>query len=208
MKTLAMFALLAFQETPEERRIEQKISQVKATVAFEDTPLAAVVDYLREVADVNIVIDAAAAALDIRVNLQVAGLSVKSILKLALAGKKAGTLYENDVLLVTAEDRLRRKIVMELYDIRDLLFPLQDFPGEEFDLNQNGLGGVFADADPGGGDEPLPVEDLVLAHTGGGYWDENPEAGCSLNNGILVVRATKEIHAQVRRLLDVLRANK
>ncbi|MCH7636985.1 MAG: hypothetical protein IIA12_04865, partial [Proteobacteria bacterium] len=65
--------------------------------------------------------------------------------------------------------------------------------------------GGWSDPDPS---ETLPVEELITTHTGRGFWDDNEDASCVLNNGILVVKATKKVHREVRRLLNVLRRNK
>jgi hypothetical protein len=54
----------------------------------------------------------------------------------------------------------------------------------------------------------IPIAELVRAHTGGKTWDENPKASVNLQNGLLVVRQTPEVHRQIVRLLNLLRANK
>jgi hypothetical protein len=54
----------------------------------------------------------------------------------------------------------------------------------------------------------MPIEEMVRAHTGGRSWEENPKASIKMQNGLLVIKNTPEVHKQVRRLLDLLRANK
>jgi hypothetical protein len=49
---------------------------------------------------------------------------------------------------------------------------------------------------------------MVRAHTGGRSWEENQKAVCKMQNGLLVIKNTPEVHKQVRRLLDLLRSNK
>ena len=48
----------------------------------------------------------------------------------------------------------------------------------------------------------------MKAHTGGRSWEENPKCACRLNNGLLIVKNTPEVHKQIVRLLDMLRSNK
>ncbi|MCH7636986.1 MAG: hypothetical protein IIA12_04870 [Proteobacteria bacterium] len=50
MKWLVLFALLAGQDTPAEKTIEDRISALKLTVDFQNTPLSKVVDHFRNVA--------------------------------------------------------------------------------------------------------------------------------------------------------------
>ena len=65
---------------------------------------------------------------------------------------------------------------------------------------------VIAAAKDIGGE--VPIEEMVRAHAGGRSWEENPKAVVKMQNGLLVVKNTPEVHKQVRRLLDLLRANK
>ena len=57
MKWILLAALLAPQDTAREREIENKIASVKMTVDFKNTTLKDVMSYIREIADINIVID-------------------------------------------------------------------------------------------------------------------------------------------------------
>jgi hypothetical protein len=96
---------------------------------------------------------------------------------------------------------------MEIYDCRDILYPIQDFPGVDIQLAQDSIGTVIAGGDATTSGE-MPIEELVKAHTGGRSWDDNPKCTARLQNGLLVIKNTPEVHKQVVRLLNLLRRNK
>jgi hypothetical protein len=118
------------------------------------------------------------------------------------------TMFREGVLMVmTKEDVVDRTVKMEIYDCRDILYPIHDFPGVDIDLSGDAKGVIFQD--PGGteGGE-VPIEELVRAHTGGRSWEENQKCVCKMTNGLLVIKNTPDVHKQVQRLLDMLRRNK
>jgi hypothetical protein len=117
-------------------------------------------------------------------------------------------LFKDGVLQVmTREDVADKTMRMEIYDCRDILYPISNFPGIDLDLNASGPGVILqaAPEDPG---SEIPIEEMVRAHTGGRSWEENPKAVVKMQNGLLVVKNTPEVHKQIRRLLDLLRSNK
>lgn len=204
--TLALAALL--QQDPAKLEVESKLSNLKITLDFKDSPLESVVDYLREISGLNVFIDAKVAEKDIRVSLKVTEISLRSIFSLLLRPHGCEILYrEGVVMLMTKEDVADRTIKMELYDCRDILHPIVDFPGVEIMLAVDGSGTFTGiPEEPPGGE--IPIAELVRAHTGGTSWDDNPKASVNLQNGLLVVRQTPQVHRQIVRLLNLLRANK
>jgi hypothetical protein len=107
---------------------------------------------------------------------------------------------------MTLPDIDDKTMKMEIYDCRDILYPISNFPGIEMDLNA-GAGVVVTPPEDAAGSE-IPIEELVRAHTGGRSWEENQKAVCKMQNGLLVIKNTPTVHKQVRHLLDLLRANK
>ena len=204
--TLALAALL--QQDPAKLEVENKLSNLRITLDFKDAPLESVVDYLREISGLNVFVDSKVAEKQIRVSLKVTEISLRSIFALMLRPHGCETMFREGVLmLMTKEDVADRTIKMELYDCRDILHPIVDFPGVEITLSVDGPGAGFV-PDPGAETSEIPIAELVRAHTGGKTWDENPKASVNLQNGLLVVRQTPEVHRQVVRLLNLLRVNK
>jgi hypothetical protein len=110
-------------------------------------------------------------------------------------------------MVMTKEDVIDRTIKMQIYDCRDILYPVHDFPGVEIDLSRDSIG-VNTIVDTGSDTAEIPIEEMVKSHTGGRSWEENAKCVCRLTNGLLVVKNTPEVHKQIVRLLDMLRANK
>lgn len=200
--------LLALQKDPAAAETEAKLSNLKITLDFKDAPLETVVDYIREIADVNLFIDRKVADKQIRVSLKVNEISLRSVFSLALKPHDCGTFFKDGVLMImTKEDIADRTVKMQIFDCRDILHPIQDFPGVEIQLAVDG-GTQFAPTVDDGGTGEVPIAELVRAHTGGKSWDENPKFSVNLQNGLLVVKQTPEVLRQISRLLDMLRRNK
>jgi len=187
---------------------EGKLNNIKVTLDFQNAPLDQVVDYLREISGMNIFVDSKVRDKNLIVSLKVTEISLRSIFGLILKPHNCDILFKDGVLqLMTKEDVADRTMRMEIYDCRDILYPITNFPGVDLDLNANGPG-VITTTDPGDTGGEIPIEEMVRAHTGGRSWEENTKAVCKMQNGLLVIKNTPEVHKQVRRLLDLLRANK
>ena len=212
MRMMAFVLALAVPLTAQDNKKDEyqsKLTNLRVSLDFKDAPIDAVVDYLREIADMNIFLYQKVRDKQLVLSIKVTEISLKSVLSLVLKPHGCDTMFKDGVLMVmTREDIADRLTRMEIYDCRDILYPVQDFPGVDIDLSQTGIGTV-AIGDPGGGsDNQFPIEELIKAHTGGKSWEENPKAACSMTNGLLVIKNTPEVHKQVRRLLDLLRAHK
>lgn len=188
--------------------VEAKLKNLRVTLDFKEAPIDTVVDYLREISDLNIFVDAKVKDKNIVVSLKVSDVSLRSVFALILKPHGADTMFREGVLMVmTKEDVIDRTIKMQIYDCRDILHPIVDMPGVDMDLNAQGPGVLVQDVGADGGGE-VPIEELVKAHTGGRSWEENQKCVCRLQNGLLVVKNTPEVHQQVVRLLNMLRRNK
>lgn len=201
-------ALAAQAEDPAKAETESKLRNLRISLDFKDAPLEAVIDYLREIAAMNVFVDRKVQERQIRVTLKVTDIALGSVFALLLRPHDCDTLFRDGVLMVMSrEDVADRTLRMQIYDCRDILHPIQDFPG--VDLHIAPEGGVLPIVDDGGaGGGEIPIAELVRTHTGGKSWDENPRASVVLQNGLLVVKQTPEVHKQVVRLLNMLRANK
>ncbi len=213
MKTLAFLAALAltggaaFAQDSVKGEYESKLNNIKVTLDFTNAPLDSVVDYLREISGLNLFVDTKVRDKQINVTLKVHEISLRSILGLILKPQGCDIMFKDGVLqLMTKEDVADKTMKMEIYDCRDILHPISQFPGVDLDLAQGaGVLVTAPDVDAAG---EMPIEEMVRAHTGGRSWEENPKAVCKLQNGLLVIKNTPEVHKQVRRLMDLLRANK
>lgn len=207
MTTLATALLLVLQRDPAQAEVEAKLSNLKITLDFKDAPLEAAVDYIREISGINLFIDAKVAEKQIRVSLKVTEISLRSAFALMLKPHECGTLYKDGVLMILSSDVIAdRTVKMRIFDCRDILHPIKDFPGVDIQLAVDGgtVAGVVEELESA----EVPIAELVRAHTGGKTWDENPKFSVNLQNGLLVVKQTPEVLRQIDRLLDMLRRNK
>ena len=211
MKTILAVLVLALPAAAQDGKreeIEAKLRNMRVTLEFNNAPIDTVLDYLREISEINLFLDAKAKDKNIVVTLKVSDISIKSVLSLILKPQGCDTMFrEGVVMIMTKEDVVDRTVKMQIYDCRDILYPIHDFPGVDIDLSQAGIGVQIVGA--GDGDSPeVPIEEMVKAHTGGRSWEENPKCVCRMTNGLLVVKNTPEVHKQVVRLMDMLRRNK
>jgi type II secretory pathway component GspD/PulD (secretin) len=211
MKSLMLVlaaAIPAIAQDGKRDEVEAKLRNMRVTLDFKDAPIETVVDYLREISDVNIFVDAKAKEKNIVVSLKVSDLSLKSVFSLLLKPHGCDTMFRDGVLMVmTKEDVVDRTVKMQIYDCRDILYPIHDFPGVDIDLSQAGIGVQIVGQGDGDSAE-VPIEEMVKAHTGGRSWEENQKCVCRMTNGLLVIKNTPEVHQQVLRLLNMLRRNK
>ncbi len=207
----ALVACLSAASAQDRTREEtlHKLKNLKLTIDFKDAALEEVLDYLREIANINLVVDAGVSAEDTKVSITLTEVAMSSVLKLLLEPLECGVMLKDNVLMVMRKEDIReRTLKLELYDCRDLLYPIRDFPGIDIALKSDQIGTEIIDTT--GVQEPteIPLEELIRAHTGGATWDENPRTSCLLQNGILVVRQSPDVHREIIRLIDMLRRNK
>ena len=170
MMTLVLAATLALAQDNTKVEYESKLSSIKVTLDFTNAPLDQVVDYLREISGLNIFVDSKVRDKNIVVSLKVTEINLKSIFSLMLKPHGCGVLFKDGVLQVMLETDIADKTMkMEIYDCRDILYPIQQFPGIDLDLST--ISGVIATPaeDAAGGE--MPIEELVRAHTGGRSWE-------------------------------------
>ena len=186
---------------------ESRLKNIKVTLDFTNAPLDVVMDYLREISGLNLFVGSKVADKQILVTLKVNEITLKSVFSLILKPHGCDTLFREGVLMILPQEEVAdRTIKLELYDCRDILYPVMDFPGVDIQLAVDG--GLSAIPSDVAASAEFPIEELIRAHTGGRSWEENSKTSLKLQNGILVVKNTPEVHRQVIRLLDLLRSNK
>ena len=206
----------AAQNDPVKEQVVSKLNSMKVSVDFKDVSLDEALDFLRAFSGLNLVVDAEVhqkmSEEQLRLTLRVRDLLLKSVLKLMLNPKDLTATYKDGVILVIPKDKVDQNVVMQIYDVRDLLVKLQDFAGPKVEL--------VSPSAAGGGplvgasfmlDEPREtitedfITDMVRSNTGDRTWDENPNASINLANGMLIVSQSRRVHDEVRRLLNLLR---
>jgi len=200
---LAAMVLVAGAQDEADKSLRAKLRTLRIDIDISGWNVSQLADYVREVTGVNIVVDPSAASDPVSLTLRAKGVSVQSVLNLLLKPNKLGWVVEEGVLRIAREEKLRGNVRLEIFDLRDLLMPIRDFPGVEITLSES-LGTNIGAPDDQSPTE-FPIVDLIKAHTGARIWDDNPKASIRLEGGLLFVRQTPEVMAQVRKLVGFLR---
>lgn len=220
---LAVFGVLAVpaatQESIDERReaMVNKLNSMRIDVDFRDVNLEEALNFIRDFSGLNIVVSAEVLAKtpleELKITLKVKDLLLKSVLKLMLASRELTATYREGVLLIVPKGEVDRNVVLDIYDVRDLLFKIQDFPGPRVELvspSAAGAGGPLTGA-TFSLEEPKSVitedfiTEMVKSNTGDRTWDENPNASITLANGMLVVSQSKRVHVEIKHMINLLR---
>ena len=197
------------------REIVNKLNTQRITVDFRAVSLQEAIDFIRDFSGINIVvhnsIHTEMSEDDLTITIKVKDLLLKSVLKLMLDTRGMTALYREGVLLIVPKGKAFSSVKTKIYDIRDMLFKIRDFPGPQVELSAPGGGPSLPGATFTLEEEPestLPqelIEELIQETTGGETWDENENVSMSLTNGLLIVTQSAKVHREIYRLLQLLR---
>jgi type II secretory pathway component GspD/PulD (secretin) len=192
--------------------IVSKLANLRVTLEFNDTPLEDVIEFVRQFTQLNILIDASVTEKHgkngVKITMKVKDLPLGSAFKLMLETQGLTMVYRDRVLLVVTEDRANQTLVMQVYDVRDLMMKVNDFPGPEISLEPlRGTTSTQPDEGPPQLTDTFVLE-AVKTNCGKGTWDANPKVSIEMHNGLLIVTQTTDVHKQIKSLLNKLRAAK
>jgi Flp pilus assembly secretin CpaC/tetratricopeptide (TPR) repeat protein len=213
---------LAREISPEDQSIMNRLAtQSVAAGGFPD--LQALIDFVVGVSGLNVVVDPSDPPIDPAATQlpQItfpANVSLKSVLDFYLASTDPRLTYEvrDGILHILPEADLLRRTVVDIYDIKEITFGVQDFPGPEIPINlAAGPSAPPTPPPPGEGAGALTADDLrnLIENTIFRARDENyAEYGWEVNDsmaegqGLLVIRTIPELHERIRNLLNELRS--
>jgi hypothetical protein len=226
MASVLLVAALAFpgfaQEggggsDPRKQEVLNKLNTMRISTDFNAITLEEAVSFLRDASGLNIIVDAevykSQSEDQLKVTLRVKELLLKSVLKLMLSSRELTAMYREGVVLIVPKGRIDKSVTLQLYDVRDLLVKIQDFPGPRVELvsPQSGGGGgpltgaMFTLEEPRSTITEEFITEMVKQNTGDKTWDENSTASITLTNGVLVVSQSKRVHEEILRFLNLLR---
>lgn len=203
-------------QDPRKSEVVAKLNSLRVSLDFKDAPIEDAVNVLRDMTGINFHLDpelhTKLAPEQLKVTFKVNDLLLKSALKLMLSSRDMGAVYRDGVIVLQHKDKTTAAVTLEIYDVRDLLFKLQDFPGPRVELVSPSAGGgtalgisTFTLEEPKSAITDELILDIVKSNTGDKTWDEAAGANASLANGLLVVTQSRRVHEEVRRLLNLLR---
>lgn len=208
----------ALRQQLELERILNILHTTKVSVDFNETPFEDCIDFIRKNVKLNIVIDPKVYEKyppeTMKVTLAVEELKLYSVFKIILGFWQLRMLYKDGILFITTREELAKTVKLRIYDVRDLVVPIQDFPGPEISLvstDEEGEGGSgvdysFGDDQPNVITEPQELVDMIRSNIAPDTWDTVEGASVSISNGLLIVVQSDEVHEQVALLIAQLRA--
>jgi type II secretory pathway component GspD/PulD (secretin) len=213
-----MAGVAAAQEEvdPRKQEILNKLNSQRISVDFKDIALDEAMNFVRDFTGINIFIDpdvhTKLSEDQLKVNLKVKDLLLKSALKLILQAKELSATYKDGVLIIQPKEKQSASLVTRIYDVRDLLLKIQDFPGPKVELSSpSSGGGALTGASFQLDEEPKTtitedfMTELIKTNTGDKSWEDNPNASITLANGLLIVTQSRKVHEEVDRMLNLLR---
>jgi type II secretory pathway component GspD/PulD (secretin)/tetratricopeptide (TPR) repeat protein len=205
------------EEDPDILAIERKLDTMKIDLAFEDTKLQDILDFIRDFSGLNIHIDGAVLAnIDPNktFNFKLKDATLRNVLKILLSQVNLDyRITEEKVVLITDPKSAGGGNVLELHDIRDILVKLQDFAGPKVEL-------VSPSAQGGGAltgatftlDEPKEssvgeeqIVDLIKENIAPNTWEGDQTIEKTPNQQLLV-NAPPKVHRELREFLGKLRS--
>ena len=140
-----------------EKRIANALKD-PTTLEFIEAPLQDVIDYLKELHDIEIQIDQGALedvgiGSDTPITRNLKGISLRSALRLMLRDLDLTYVIQDEVLLITTPEEAETQLATKVYPVADLVLPIQTpaFQGGFGGLNGMGGGGGMQGGGMGGG---------------------------------------------------------
>ncbi|HEV3418442.1 MAG TPA: hypothetical protein VG056_16580 [Pirellulales bacterium] len=178
---------ISTEQTPVELALAKKVD-----LDFVEVPLTDFAKAIGAMGGINVLLDSKALT-DAGVNGgtpitgRVKQIALRSGLRLILQMHELNCFaIEDNVLLITTDAKAKEHIVVRLYDVRDLTMPSSRFIKPEVDF-----------------DAIIELITLCIAPTS--WTDSGGIGSITVQNGILVVPQTQEIHNQIADLLATLR---
>ena len=137
LTSFAIFLLLtplaagvSFRESADDKATRAKLEK-RVSINFTKAPLPDVVEFLRQVLDVNIVLDEEALwgrdPRDVLVTLRLRRVRARTILKFLM--RKIDMKYAVIDGVIFISDEISEPTYLRIYDVRDLVAPIPDFAG-------------------------------------------------------------------------------
>jgi len=204
MKTriVAMLAVLAASAW-----CQGSLDRTTLTVAWKDTSIEDCLASVRRATGLNFVVAPAARELVQKtVSLELKEVRTRAVLGLlADQGGFAWTTKDGILQVTTPEEAAKARLVTAVYDIREHLYSPPDFPAPVVLGLRPGKPVVPEETETAREEkDPNRLVDLVRTMTGAKPW-EVEGSSITASRGLLVVRHTPEVQAQVRAALSKLR---
>ncbi len=224
MKTFAAAVLLAgllvrpaAAGDPDDAKagIINKLETTKISLDFKDTSLAEVLDFLHEVTGINFVMSKTVLERvrggELKVDLKLNELKLRTALKLLFDLNDLALVYRKGVLMVETKEERGADTTMKLYDVKDLLMKIHDFPGPGLELSsgEDSASPTTGFVTPEDGEHPFDDPEALVAiirnATGGDAVWGRDDVSIAISSGMLVVVQSEQVQKEIQELIVSLR---
>lgn len=207
------------KESEDTLEIRSRLESQQVSLNFDQTPFNEAVDFLREITGLNYVVSREAQDLidgeSVEVSLRLKNISLQNALNLILAAHEDLTwkIANGGVIKIGTEEGEVEDLVLDFYDVNEIVQVPPDFPAPELGLNLASSGGGGGGAAGGvlsfddeeeetsGKFEPDKLIELIESKLG----EDEEEGSVEYSAGILIVRKPLSAHEKILKLLDALR---
>lgn len=204
--------------TEEVLEINRRLDTQQITLNFEQTPFDEAINFLRDITGLNYVLSGDAQDLveneSVTVSLRLRNITLKNALNLILASHETLTFrIESGVIKIGTKSDQEEELILEFYDVTEIVNTPPDFPAPELGLNLaagaggggGGAGGGVLTFDEEEEDTGANLDADKLVEIIEGKLGEDESGSVEFSAGILIVRKSLGGHEKIIKLLDALR---
>jgi hypothetical protein len=206
---LSLRVLFASSREPEEWR-ERLIAKTKLSVnhTFENMPLGEIVKRLMAIYDVSIIVSSDVDLDQIIDNIPTANLNFGQVLEILVSKIEGDDLtwaLKNGAIYIADIRELAKGAYITSYDVRDLIYIVEDYVGPEFASGDEGESIVITETEED--NDAINGDDLVELIRNSTGSDEAWESfDIQIRNGVIIVNNTPEMHRNIEGLLGQMRS--
>ena len=194
-------------------KILSRLESTKISLDFKDTGIDEVIDFLHEVTQINFVLSKdvreKAKNGELKVDVKLSEMQLKAALRLMLEMHDLTAVYKNGVLLIETKEERGGEIEMKMYDVKDLMMKIEDFPAPTIELKSSEEAPIGITIGPDDSGHPFTSVDSLVAiirnATGGDTTWGKDGVSVDIQNGLLIVDHNPEVQKEVQQLILSLR---
>ncbi len=221
---------LEFAESEANRAVLTQLRETRMPVDFDDNSFEDVLAFIGATANLDIDTDWESLAdigvdPDTPITLRLNNVTLEVLLDRVLAKASdpvlpASWAVQDGILTISSDDVLRQNTILEIYDVRDLLFEVPDFDNApQFNIQSSGGSSGGQSPFSGGGtqiqlttreDRVTAISDLIQSSVDPDGWADAGGDTSSLTslNGNFIITTTPRYHREVIGLLNKLRSQR
>jgi len=223
-------ATLEFADSESNRAVLTQMRETRMPVDFDDNSFEDVLAFIGTTANLDIDTDWESLAdigvdPDSPITLRLNNVTLEVLLDRVLAKASdpvlpASWAVQDGILTISSDDVLRQNTLLEIYDVRDLLFEIPDFDNApQFNIQSSGGGGSGQSPFSGGGnqiqlttrdDRVTAISDLIQSSVDPDGWADAGGDTSSLTelNSNFIITTTPRYHREIIGLLNKLRSQR